>query len=1203
MIWTDDQKKAIDATPAQIVVSAAAGSGKTQVLSTRIAERIINSENPVSVDKFLIVTFTKAAASEMRERIGKTLRGYLQKETDKAKRKYISNQISLLSGAQISTIDSFCYSVVRQFFYEMDLPSDIMLGDNNEMALLRLEALEDTVNALYCALEKKNGGTLNEENLESAMLCEEFFGKELESILQGFDELTQSFSSDKADSDFYTAQNTFDYTSMISEIHKKAQSAAYPDRWLCETADSYDEEKIKYEDTVFYKYPMEEFYRITGEIEKTLKEARDISTVHNIGYENSLEKDISNIERIRKFTSYDEIFTFFETEKVFCSLSGKKRNCDAFISTQIKKSRDNMKAIVEKELIPLFSVSLERCKQIRNEMKKQVKALCGAAQLLDKLHFDKMINLKLLDFGTCEHLALKIISADGKTLTEAGEAIRKKFDEVYVDETQDSNAMQDLLFSLVAGGRSFMVGDIKQSIYSFRNADPYIFMNKCTESSFDEKSERRKIFLAKNFRSRKCIVDAVNSVFDNLMTESVAGIDYKKEHRLEFGADFIKEADEKNNCCIYIAEKEDCINGASAAQAEFIAEKISDMVRNKEKIWDKETGEMRDIKFSDITILMRSPGNYAKAYEDALGRKSIPCYFDGGNALYETGEVGRVLEILRLIDNSQCDIPLASTLKSPMFLFNETDLLEIKQSGAKTFCDAFYGICSGKYTVREELKNRCASFKRTLDRWRVASGFISISELLLRIYNETDIYTSCLSMPDGQMRYANLNMLLDEADAFEKTSYSGLFSFINYVEKIRKTSGGALAAKFVSEKMDVVRIMSIHKSKGLEFPVVFLPECEKNIHSRTSKAGGLIINTHGYIAMNVVNPELRCRYDSPMKSVLSAIKKNEETAEEMRLLYVALTRAREKVFVSGVSKSFEEFEASSFNAFSQISGAMVKACSSYLNMIALGYGAEGEKYWNNERIEVSDGLQDENDEISSQTEEFVNNEEVNSRLSFEYPYVNAVNIPNKTSVSSLKTIDVTLQDENGETVTAINTASARSITLKEASFERKIRRGAFYGTAHHKMLQNLKFNGENVAEQKKNLMERGILSEEECQIISEEKIEKFLKSSLGKALKDAVKVWREEPFVIYESASVLGKDYPGEEKICVQGVIDCFFENSDGSITLIDYKTDRYETPEEIAEKYKNQVLYYEKALKLKFKDNVIQKYLYLLHKDDIIEM
>ena len=1203
MIWTEDQKKAIDAKPAQIVVSAAAGSGKTQVLSTRIVERIINSENSVSVDKFLIVTFTKAAAAEMRERIGKTLRGYLQKEKDKSRRKYISNQIALLSGAQICTIDSFCYSIVRQFFYEMDLPSDISLGDNNEMALLRLEALEDTVNALYCALEKRNGGALNEENLENSKLCEEFLGEDLETVLEGFDELTQNFSSDKADSDFYTDQGVLDYTSMISELHKKAQSAAYPDKWLGKMADYYDEEKTQYEDTIFYKYPMEEFYKVTEEIEKTLKEARDISIEHSIGYENSLEKDILNIEKIRKLKSYDEIYTFLNTVKVFGALSGKKRNCDAFISAQIKKSRDNMKALVEKEILPLFSVPLNRCKEIRSEMKKQVKALCAAAQLLDKIYFDKMINLKLLDFGACEHLALKIISADGVNLTEAGEAISKKFDEVYVDETQDSNAMQDLLFSLVAGKRSFMVGDIKQSIYSFRNADPYIFMDKCIEASFEEESEKRKIFLSKNFRSRKCIVDAVNSVFDNLMTESVSGIDYKKEHRLEFGADFIKEADEKNNCCIYIAEKDDCIKGTSFAQAEFIAEKISDMIKNGEKVWDKETGEMRNIRFSDITILMRSPGNYAKAYEEALRKKGVPFYFDGGNALYETGEVGRDLEILRLIDNSQCDIPLASTLRSPMFLFNETDLLEIKQSGAKTFCDAFYGICSGKYNVKEELKNKCVSFKRTLDRWRAASGFISVSELLQRIYNETDIYTSCLSMPDGQMRYANSNMLRDEADAFEKTSYSGRFSFINYVEKVRKTSGGALEAKFVSEKMDVVRIMSIHKSKGLEFPVVFLVECEKNIHSKSSKAGGLIINTHGYIAMNVVNTKLRCRYNSPMKSVLTAIKKKEETAEEMRLLYVALTRAREKVFVTGISKSITDFEASSFSAFAHISGAMVKACTSYLGMIALGYGAEGEKYWNNERIEVSLSDEEDNSDNISVIDEFINNEEVNSRLTYEYPYINAINIPNKASVSSLKTDDVTLKDEKGEALTAINKASSKSIALKKASFERTANQGAFYGTAHHKMLQNLNFNGESVKEQKEKLLKRGVLTEDEHNIITDEKIESFLKSPLGKDLKQAVKIWREEPFVIYESASVLGNDYPDEEKICIQGVIDCFYERSDGSIVLIDYKTDRYENPEEIAQKYKNQIFYYEKALKLKFKDNVIQKYLYLLHKDDIIEM
>lgn len=1196
MKWTEDQKKAIYARPNQIVVSAAAGSGKTQVLSTRIAERVKDDKNPVSVDKFLIVTFTKAAAAQMRERIGKTLREEIKNEQNPSRRKFLSRQMALLSGAQICTIDSFCYSVVKQFFYELDLPSDIALGESGEMTLLRLEALEDTVNAFYCALEKHKGTVLNEENLENAKICEEYFeNDDLKLILDGFDMLTQSYSSDKSDSDFYGGA-VGDYTTMISQIHNKAQSAPFPEKWLDEIALSYSPQ-TKYTDTLFYKYTMSEAKETLKSVKNTLVDAAELSQNNNIGYEASLQDDINILSSISENSDYEEIRKVVQNEDLFSSLRGKKRNCDASISAQIKAVRNNMKSLIEKDISPLFEMSLEECEKTKNEQYPQIKALCACAELLDKIYFDKMLSRRLIDFSTCEHLALNIITKDGESLSEAGKAILQKYDEVYIDETQDSNAMQDLLFTLISGGRCFMVGDVKQSIYGFRNADSDIFVKKCDESSVEEESEKRKIFLSKNFRSRKCIIDAVNSIFDVVMTEEICAIDYKKEHRLEFGAEFIPASPEDKNCAIYAVEKSGNSQEQTYNEAELTAKKITELINSKAPVWDKETGEMRPVRYSDITVLMRSPSKSTAIYEEVFLKNSVPCYFDGGSSLYDTGEIGRIVEILRLIDNSQCDIPLASTLRSPMFIFDENDLLSIKLSGSESFCDAFYGICSGKYQVEEKLYNKCISFKRTLDRWRMASGFISLSELLRRIYNETDIYTTALSMPNGEMRRANLDLLLEEAELFEKSSYSGLFNFINYVEKMKRTSGGVPEAKFMSEKMNVVRIMSIHKSKGLEFPVVFITACDKKIHLNTTEAGGLLLDSKALCAMNVVNPKLRCRYPSPMRSVLKLMQKNQETAEEMRLFYVALTRAMEKVYVVGTVKNYDAYFEKSLDAMPCTSKAVIMTCGSYLDMIALSYGHGADEKWNFECCETDTQESDDREEEKHNLE-FTENKDISKMLDYKYPFENAVNIPNKASVTRLKTIDVNL---SGEDIIPINSVSSKNIALKKAEITKKATGGAFYGTAHHKMLQNLDFSL-SVSEQKKRLLDKGILTKDEYDVISDAKIQNFIDSELGIDMKNAVKIYREEPFVISEDASVLAPEYAGEN-ICVQGIIDCYYIRKDESIVLVDYKSDVYENPEEIVKKYQKQIFYYEKALKLKFKDKLIQKFLYLLYNNDIIEL
>ena len=1205
MKWTDDQKKSIFARPAQIVVSAAAGSGKTQVLTTRIIERIKDMSSPVSVDKLLIVTFTKAAAAEMKERIGKALRNAAKNETDLSVRKHLKAQLSLLGSAHICTIDSFCYDVVKQNFFKADLPSDISIGENGELSLLRLSALEETVDSLYCALEKSKGTSLSEENLECAAIAEKCFPdeNELKLILTGFEALTNTCSHDKRDSEF--SENiigTGDYTTMISDLYRKAQSAAYPEKWLSDAAAMYDDASTDYTDTLMYKYSYSVCIHTVQNAAKVISELAEVSETNGIGYEAFLREEADSLLQLASCNDYDELYDIYHSNKYFSALRGLKRGCDKETAERIKTLRTKIKDTVSKTLSSLSEFSLEDCISLRTQLYPQIKALCSAAILLGKIYYKKMTARRIIDFSSCEHLALNIISDDGVTLSETGIALRNKYDEIYIDEFQDSNDLQDMLFSLISKGRTFMVGDVKQSIYGFRNADPSLFMARCDSSSFEEDAAKRKIFLAKNFRSKKNVIDGINSIFDVIMTEESSSINYKKEHRLDFGADFIPENYPVEKCELAIITEDGNAENQKKNEATYIAETIKEIIASKRLVWDKDEGNTRPVRYSDIAVLSRSLKSSVSIYENAFASVGVPCYVDGGNDLYETIEVGQILEILKLIDNGSSDISLACALRSPMFMFDENELLKIKLCSKESFCDAFYGICSGEYKISPTLAAKCRKFKKQLDLWRKASMFVSVEEIIRRIYTDTNIYSSVLSFPDGELRRANLDLLLEKAEEFERSTYNGLFNFVNYIEKIKKTSDVTSEARAISEKMDVVRIMTIHKSKGLEFHIVFVAACASKYKPAKEKAGGLVMNSHAGIAMNVINPLLRCKYSSPMRSILLDMETKENAREEMRLLYVALSRAREKLYAVATLANGDAFDALQLLAVNEISANEILSAKSYVGLIALAYARGADKHWN---VTVNTIKENEKEALSSEllTSAFEEDKEVSSLLDFVYPYEGAVNLPNKASVSYLKSLDLNLAPSEDGKIPLLNKPSCKKVSLKKPDFGKKTASGTFYGTAHHKVLEHIDYSGESVQEQCKAFLEKGFISEDEYNVLSFDKIGEFMESPLGTKLKNAQKLYREQSFVIYVDANEIDPSLPQDEKICVQGVIDCYFEHDDSTVILVDYKTDSYDDPSEIAEKYHKQLYYYEKALKTKFKDKIIQKYLYLLHKNDIIEL
>ena len=1204
MKWTEDQEKAIYANPAEIVVSAAAGSGKTQILTTRIIERLKQSNNPVSIEKLLIVTFTKAAAAEMRERIGKALKNAVKSESEASLRKHLKKQLTMLGSAHICTIDSFCYDVVKQNFFRVNLPSDVAIGEQGELALLKLSALEDTIDALYCALEKKKGNKLSEDNLLLASLAEEFFTdkNELDLILDGFEALTNTCSYDKRDSDFSeNIKGNGDYSTMISMLYSKAQSAAYPDQWLNSAADAYNAEATNYVDTVFYKHAFSECTRIINNSLHSLKELEEISLANGIGYEQTLRNDYEALLPLSLCYDYNSLYNAAKNKVLFGDLKGRKRNIDKNIADSVKNARTSIKDSVNETLKKLVEFSFEECDSLRIQLYPQIKALCSAASLLGNIYYKKMVARKIIDFSACEHLAMQIISEDGINLSDVGISLKNKFDEIYIDEMQDSNELQEMLFSLISKGRSFMVGDVKQSIYGFRNADPSIFMKKCDESLFDADAPKRKIFLSKNFRSKKRVIDGVNSIFDVVMTEPVCSIDYKAEHRLDFGTDFIPENEPCEKCEIAIISEEGNSSQQIFNEACYIASEIQKVITEKKQVWDKDTNSFRDAQYRDFSVLMRSLKNYSQVYEEAFALYGIPCYIDGSNDLYETTEVGQTIEILKLIDNAWSDISLACTLRSPMFMFDENELLEIKLQSKESFCDAFYGICDKRYSVRKALKEKCMSFKAKLDNWRFVSGFMSVEDIIQRIYTDTGIYSNVLAFPDGMLRRANLDLLLEKAVEFERSSYNGLFNFVNYVRNMQKTSDTTSEAKAVNEKMNVVRVMTIHKSKGLEFPYVFLANCAKNYKSPSTGAGGLIVNSRDGIGMNVINPLLRCKYNSPPQTALLNMAAKDNKAEEMRLLYVALTRAREKIYVVATLKNYEAFEKLQLCPSITLTADNILSCKSYIALIALAFSRGGDKFW---KLSFKSPLESEAKKEAKEDFKslFCENTDISAMLGYEYPHREAVFLPNKASVSFLKSADINLAPAGDGKIPMLNTPSCKRVSLRKPQFRSQKSGGVFFGNAHHKVLQYIDYNGASAEEQCDEFLKSGILTKEEREIVSIEKIESFLSSSLGQRMKKASFLHREEPFVIPVKASQIEPSLPDEETICVQGIIDCYFEEDD-CIVLVDYKTDAYDNPEEIVKKYEKQLYYYEKALKCKCKDKLIKKYLYLLCKNDIIEL
>ena len=1232
--WTKEQLKAIDTRRCNLLVAAAAGSGKTAVLVERIIKIVTDEKNPVDIDKLLVVTFTSAAAAEMRERIAAAITKALERNPSS---KSLQRQLTLLSRANITTMHSFCLDVIKNNFHTIDLDPAFRIGDETEGTLLKNEVLDEMFEDYY---EKDDM---------------EFFN------------LVEAYSGSKDDEKL---------KEMVLDLYRFSMSGPWPEKWLIDKAEEFNISSLgELDKTVWVEvlkndismevdsfinlyYKAIEMINDTEGIEEYLDTFNDeLSRLINL--KESLDLGLSEI--------YDKLFKIS-----FGRLKSIRKNkvSDVDVQNLVKSIRDEVKKKICKLQDDIFMLSPAEMLEGINLTYPFMKKLSEITLEFSKRFSERKKEKNMLDFNDLEHLCLKILidkTEDGDTIpSKVSENFRELFDEVLVDEYQDSNNVQEAIINLVSRKNTdnpnvFMVGDVKQSIYRFRQAKPELFLEKYNTYSRNDEGKNKVIQLYKNFRSREEVINAVNYIFKEVMSLNVGELEYTEDEALNLGANF-KELNEEGaykggEVELHILDKNitsenededeediDSINLEARVVARRINELMSQANEEKFRVLDKETGEYRPLKYKDIVILLRATKNWSEIFLDELGLSGIPVYADTGSGYFESIEIRTIMSLLKIIDNPLQDVPMIAVLKAPFARFNAEELADIRMiDKSKYFYENILEIVNGDNEVSDELKKKCSIFIENLNKWRNKSVYTPIDEFIWYLYMDTSYYGYVGAMPNGVLRQANLKILFQRAKQYEETSFKGLFNFINFINKLRKSSGDMGSAKILGENEDVVRIMSIHKSKGLEFPVVFLAGAGKQFNLMDLNNRILHHDDLGF-GPDYIDLEKRISYSTLPKEAIKKKIRLETLSEEMRILYVAFTRAKEKLIITGatrdIDKTVEKWVQAASVEKSKISPAEVLKGKSYLDWIgmALCQHKDGEPL--RERIGVSSGiakddlstwkvnLWDSNnlfveknleavDEISIDEELFINSraetvdKEIARRLGYEYKYLDSTIIKSNISVSDLKKAGYEPSDEyRGESL-----FKEKPVLKPRFLQEKKGLSAAERGTAMHFVMQKIDYDRvdslENIKIQLEEMLQNELLTKDEFKAINPYKIYNFFKCDLGKNILKVYNeggiIHRELPFFTRISASKVKEDISKEsysEEVRLQGVIDLFFE-LDGEIILVDYKTDYVEDniEEEMNRRYKIQLDYYSDAIK-KITGKVVNKrYLYLFYIDKAIEL
>ena len=1149
--WTEKQKNCINSRGGTLLVSAAAGSGKTSVLVERVISRITDEKSPVDIDRLLIVTFTNAAAAEMKQRLAAALSDLISQDPGNF---HLQRQQMLLGRAQISTVHGFCSALIRENFHLLGLPPQFRIGDTAEIARIEQQALDETAEELY----KENFP----EFIELAFLLSP--GKDDRALLE-----------------------------TILRIYYFIQSHPYPEKWLAEKLAEYTDD-LPVEQTRWGAVVLQKARDLLMSASSLIHRSLELSEEDDMmsarysatlaGEYEMLKKAAEDITRC----GWDEARQLAESLD-FGSLPPLRNYYDKPRQERVQSLRNNAKDLVRKELRGLFCGTEQECREDIRKLWAMAAALFEAVRRFSARFSELKRSKGMLDYNDLEHMALKLlIGEDGKP-TQLARELSERFEEVLVDEYQDTNAAQDALFSAVSLGESnlFMVGDVKQSIYGFRQAMPEIFLaRRDSYTLYDGENFPAAITLGDNFRSRPEITDAVNFVFRQLMSKSVCGMDYDEEEELRAAAKYPDDSGHQTELLIIDGDTKNPEDTVDAAEARAIAERIREIMDSL-KVFDKESSQQRKPRYSDFCILLRSKTAHAGAYVDELSRLGIPACADETKGFFLLPEICAAVALLKVIDNPMQDVPLLSALFSPAFGFTPDHLAKIRLNDP----DSRLYTALRRYSKNggdHELKKQVQSFLSRIDRWRLLAVTMPADLLIHRVYQDAALPSIAAAMKNGEQRVANLRILHDMARRFEDRGFRGLSAFIRMIDHAEQLDEQGSAA--FPGSLDAVRIISIHRSKGLEFPFVFIAGMGGRFN-RESISGNLLIHSDMGVGFRRRDTDTLVQWNTlPRLAVSHSITKS-ELAEELRVLYVAMTRAREKLMMVMTLKSLEN----KLNSLSALISdeeqlppyAVLEAGGVYDWILAAALrhpsGGQLRSLAGDEYMPVLPAEYEWTVDIlpAPGPEEYKPQEDeqpqpdtafakiIEQRISYTYPYAEISALPAKLAASDIASGRVLRE----------NIAKSRPAFLSEGGLTPAER-----GTALHTFMQFADYDAaaKDVKAEISRLVSKGYLTAEQGRAVPVEKVERFFAGSLYQRLKKADRLLREVRFTIEVPAKTLfdtGLSPDSEDEfVVVQGIADCVIVEN-GSLTVVDYKTDYVKTGEELIERYREQLGFYATAL------------------------
>ncbi len=1194
MDWTKEQREAIEKSGQNLLVAAAAGSGKTAVLVQRIIELVSKKENPIDINRLLVLTFTDAAAREMREKILDAIQNALNQNPSDP---HLLRQKLLIHSSGISTIHSFCLQLLKNNIHMTDLPVNFSLISETENKMLLDEILDRILERFYGKMEVDPsishlvmgyGGIKNDLSLREVVLKLFNFSKSMAYPQKWLNASIREFQN-------VSKKNTLDgslWQEILAENTKNT---------LSEILDIYRDINTKIEDSLDESHPYKAFF---------------------VSEEQSFIRIFSHMD-LKSFSSVRDALLSFSFDRM---PSGKRGADDLILSCQenVKAKRQLVKNIFM-DLWELYKIPEAQLIFRIKETYPVLRTLKNIVLILNRSDTKAKRQKNFLDFSDLEHETLKLLSGRDEKSSSLLSSLREKYHEILIDEYQDTNHVQETIFSKISRDNSniFMVGDLKQSIYAFRNAVPKLFSDKYSSyQNPEEKGYLVKLF--KNFRSRREVVDTVNFIFSEIMSPSVGDVCYTKDEYLIKGANYpnLEEDSWFEPEFHFVCQnpddesKEEKLSGHQL-EAMVAAKRIREMIASKNLVFDKSLNAARPIEYRDIVILMRNTKTPAPIFEEVFKNYQIPIYTEVGKSYLTSLEVETILSFLKIIDNPRQDIPLVAVMRCPIWGFSPEELGEIRQS-SPTGC-FFDAVVSSKNSGNKKAEH----FLNSLDSLRRRSEYESTEKLIFSIYHEYGYYTFMGSGENGVERQANLRLLFERAADFEKSGLFGLFNFISYIESIKSMGEDLTPAKTLSETDNVVRIMTIHKSKGLEFPVVILSNTSHAFNMQDLNKN-IIWNETSGIGADFVDTKMRIRYPSLPRDIVAFSSGKELLSEEMRLLYVALTRAREKLIVTASFKKTKTAQAPPvYLPCGKVRPSYISQKRCFKDWLLAALFTHPDSHELREYFGFVSAIKVAPSSLKLKTFIYENHEDlfnsllqkeecqdhaapnipmskdISKALDFVYPFKHLTNIPAKLSVSEAKR----MQDENNSHAPVLKELKSEGLkSLGKIS-------GAEKGTIVHFVLQSInpkEINCEDdVIRIVDSLVKNGIITKTQSLQVEPQKIFKFFESPLGSRMKTATRLEREFSFYTKGDASeILGSPNKGE--ILLQGTMDCFFEDAFGKVVLLDFKTDKINEQNDIkrlSKKYKTQMKYYKKALSEILEISDFECYLYFLDSGEMIEM